>query len=151
MRTAIIIGAVVILLIIGVSMARAKSESFFAKAAKRFGLREGLLKAVAHVESNFNAQAQGESGELGMFQMKRAAFMDAVKFAGLKATYPDSLLDPEQSAMLAAAYLAWLRTQGFKSDFDMLRAYNQGPTGARQGRGGEYAARVLETERRYYA
>lgn len=133
------------------SRAVAKKEDYFDQASKKFSIRASLLKAIAEVESGFNPRAQGRNGEVGMFQMKRAAFDDAKRFANLQGEFPTSLYDPATAAMFAAAYLAWIRTQGFRNDIDILRAYNQGPTGARrsQSAGRDYAERVLIAENKY--
>lgn len=150
MRYALIVAAIVVLLVVASSRSSA-SVDYFSEAARRFGVRESLLKAIAHVESNFNVNARGSSGEVGMFQMKRAAFDDAKSFGGLSGTYPDTLFDARMSALYAAAYLAWIRAQGMTSDYDMLRAYNRGVSIARRDRsaGALYAERVLEKERLY--
>lgn len=150
MRYALIVVAVVVLLAVASSRSSA-SIDYFAEASRRFGVRESLLKAIAHIESNFNVNARGQNGEVGMFQMKKAAFLDAASFGALTGTYPDTLYDPRMATLYAAAYLAWIRTQGMSSDYDMLRAYNRGISVARRDRsaGALYAERVLEKERLY--
>ena len=44
-------------------------ESIFKQASQRYGVPENLLKAVAKVESNFNADAVSRCGATGIMQL----------------------------------------------------------------------------------
>lgn len=121
------------------------------RAAERFSIRESLLRAIAKVESNENPKAVGGAGELGMYQMKKIAYTEVVnRIPDLQQfPWPEAVVNDETSHYFAAAYLSILRdVYGFRDEFDMLRAYNQGPTKARNNQyaGYTYAERVLFTE-----
>lgn len=148
MNIVLIAVAVVVALLVTSSFAK---SDIFRSASQRFGIRESLLKAIADVESSFNPRALGKSGEVGMFQMKRSAFLDAKKKYGLPGEWPSALYDPALSALYAAAYLRWIESQGVVGDIEVLRAYNQGVEGAKRNKnaGLAYARLVLEKEKLY--
>lgn len=92
-------------------------DDIFKEAANRYGISEDLLKAVAKVESNFNANAVSSAGAQGVMQLMPAT----AKSLGVENSF-----DARENIMAGAKYL--------KSNLDKfgdvslaLAAYNAGP------------------------
>ena len=51
------------------AMKKTKYDSIFKKAAKKYGVSESLLKAVAKAESNFNPNDVSSAGAIGVMQL----------------------------------------------------------------------------------
>ena len=96
----------------------------FAAATNIYGLPQGMLQAVAQVESNFNPNAVSNAGAQGLMQiMPQTASSIGV-----------NPMDPTQ-AIYGAAYLLAQKLQNFGSVPLALAAYNAGD-GAVQSYGG---------------
>lgn len=72
------------------SMKTTKYDSYFKKAAAKYGVSESLLKAIAKAESNFNAKSVSGAGAMGVMQL----MPDTAKGLGVTDPY-----DPEQNIM----------------------------------------------------
>ncbi|MBV8500752.1 MAG: lytic transglycosylase domain-containing protein [Paucibacter sp.] len=70
-------------------------DPVFQAAGQRFGIDPDLLRAQAHVESNFNPQAVSPKGAIGLMQM----MPDTAKALGIDPT------DPAQSIFGAASLI----------------------------------------------
>lgn len=92
-------------------------ESIFQQASQRYGVPENLLKAVAKVESNFNADAVSRCGATGIMQLMPST----AKSLGVT-----DLKDPEQNIMGGAKELSQLLKR-YNGDVKLtLAGYNAG-------------------------
>lgn len=99
------------------SMKKTKYDSIFKKAAKRYGISESLLKAVAKAESNFNPTDLSSSGAMGIMQL----MPDTVRSMGVKDPF-----DPEDNIMGGAKCLKQ-KLKEFNGNVKLaLAAYNAG-------------------------
>lgn len=93
-------------------------EELFAAAAKRFGLRVELLRAVAQVESGFNPRAVSPAGAQGIMQLMPAT----ARALGVRDPF-----NPAESIFAGAAYLRSLLDRFGGNEALALAAYNAGP------------------------
>ncbi len=92
-------------------------ESIFKQAAKTYNVPENLLKAVAKVESNFQADAVSSCGATGIMQLMPST----AKGLGVK-----DAKDPEQNIMGGAKYLSQMLERYDGDQKLALAAYNAG-------------------------
>jgi len=93
-------------------------DAIIRNAANRYGVQEGLIKAVIKMESGFNPRAVSHAGARGLMQLMPATA------AGLGVR--DSF-DPEQNIMAGTRFLRDL-LEKYGGDMDSaLAAYNWGP------------------------
>lgn len=101
---------------------------------------EFLLDAIAHVESNNNPDATGDSGRaIGSFQIHRHYWQDGIRILGVDWKYRDAR-NPEKARQVVRAYLRYYG-QG-KSLLDMARIHNGGPKGHKKEATLEYSRKV---------
>ncbi|MFC4954305.1 lytic transglycosylase domain-containing protein [Acinetobacter puyangensis] len=86
-------------------------------AAQSYGVSEGLLKAVMHTESSFNAYARSPVGAQGLMQLMPAT---ARRFN------VNNAFDPHQNIHGGAKYLSWLLKRFNGNTSLALAAYNAG-------------------------
>ena len=118
------------------AMKKTKYDSIFKKAAKKYGVSESLLKAVAKAESNFNPNDVSSAGAIGVMQLMPSPY------------------DAEQNIMGGAKLIA-AHLKKFNGDVRLaLAAYNAG-SGAVKKYGGvpsfckTYVNRVLSYKKAY--
>jgi soluble lytic murein transglycosylase-like protein len=100
--------------------------SIISRASRRYGVDEGLIKAVIQVESNFKPTAVSHAGAKGLMQLMPATA------AGLGVT--DSF-NPEQNVMAGTRFLKDMLNR-YGGDLDKaLAAYNWGPGNLERGKG----------------
>jgi soluble lytic murein transglycosylase-like protein len=100
--------------------------SIISRASRRYGVDEGLIKAVIQVESNFKPTAVSHAGARGLMQLMPATA------AGLGVT--DSF-NPEQNVMAGTRFLKDMLNR-YGGDLDKaLAAYNWGPGNLERGKG----------------
>ncbi|MDD5675493.1 MAG: transglycosylase SLT domain-containing protein [Chitinivibrionales bacterium] len=126
------------------------------KNSTTFGYDPLLVLAVIHVESFFDARAQGAyqsgapSGAFGLMQLKIKTAQDMADYLGMGTISQKDLLMPQINLALGIAYLTRLIAK-FKSFKLGLLAYNQGPEIIRQQLAGAipmssgYYSRVLKS------
>lgn len=94
-------------------------DAFIQSAAVRWAVPESWIRAVIEVESSWNPDAIGSSGEIGLMQI----------LPSTAATYnvtADELLEPETNIETGARLLAELMRR-FGTDFrEVYSAYNSG-------------------------
>lgn len=120
-------------------------DNIIKTASMRYGVEEGLIKAVIRQESNFNPTAVSRAGARGLMQLMPGTA------AGLGVR--DSF-DPEQNIMAGTRFLKDMLDR-YNGDVDQaLAAYNWGPGNLDKSRGAflpretrEYLVKV----KRYYA
>ena len=110
---------------------------------------EGLLDAIASVESNGNARAVGDKGRaIGTYQIHRRYWKDGTRFLGVDWSY-DLARDPAKARQVVKAYL--LRYGKGKTLLQKARIHNGGPRGHRKKATVKYArkiAKILAENRR---
>jgi len=101
-------------------------SAMFKEVGRRYDLDWRMLAAQAYVESNFDSVALGQSGALGLMQVRPNTWREWAP--GVGATDP---FDSYSSVLVAAAYLNYLRDlfgqRGYVEPKWMLVAYNWGP------------------------
>lgn len=127
------------------SMKTTKYDAYFKAAAKKYGVSESLLKAIAKAESNFNAKDVSSAGAMGVMQLMPAT----AKSLGVEDPF-----DPEQNIMGGAKCIAQ-KLKEFHGDVKLaLAAYNAG-SGAVKSNGGvpsyckSYVSKVLSYKEAY--
>lgn len=127
------------------SMKTTKYDEYFKKAAKKYGVSESLLKAIAKAESNFNPNDVSSAGAIGVMQLMPST----AKELGVTDPY-----DPEQNIMGGAKCIAQ-KLKEFNGDVKLaLAAYNAG-SGAVKKNGGvpsyckSYVSKVLSYKEAY--
>lgn len=127
------------------SMKTTKYDSYFKKAAKKYGVSESLLKAIAKAESNFNARDVSSSGAMGVMQL----MPDTARGLGV-----DDPFDPEQNIMGGAKCIAQ-KLKEFNGNVRLaLAAYNAGSGSVRRAGGvpsrcKTYVNRVLSYQKAF--
>jgi soluble lytic murein transglycosylase-like protein len=120
-------------------------ENIIKTASRRFGVDEGLIKAVIRQESNFNPAAVSRAGARGLMQLMPGTAAGL----GVKDSF-----DPEQNIMAGTRFLKDMLNR-YNGDVDSaLAAYNWGPGNLDRSRGAflpretrEYLVKVKQ----YYA
>ena len=106
-------------------------------AAKKYGVKEDLVKAVITVESCFKKSARGSSGEKGLMQLMPST---ARRF-NMKSSY-----NPSHNIQAGTKYLSYL-LQRYKGDLSRtIAAYNAGEGNIRPGgkiRNPYYVSKVM--------
>lgn len=124
-------------------------DGIIARAAEQNGLDPGLVKAVVHVESNFQRRAVSRKGARGLMQLMPGT---------ARALGVDDPFDPWQNIYGGTRYLGRL-LQHFSGDLPLaLAAYNAGADAVHRHDGippyretQGYVKRVLKLYRRYDA
>ena len=100
-----------------VAEARPELEQLIKTEAKKHGLDDRTVLAIARVESGLNPRAIGAAKEVGLFQLRPEYF-------GASASK-----DPRINTRAAAAYLAWLRERPGCAAYGRYWyvCYNRGP------------------------
>jgi soluble lytic murein transglycosylase-like protein len=104
------------------------------KHARAAGVPVKLALAVVQVESNFNPSARGQSGEVGLMQIKPATARGIGYTGSIKALY-----NPNTNLAWGMKYLAEARRRGDGSVCGTVLKYNAG----------HYAKRMNKTSARY--
>ncbi|SFN72478.1 Transglycosylase SLT domain-containing protein [Izhakiella capsodis] len=92
-----------------------KINDDFAAAAKKYGVSEKLLKAVAGAESSWDVQAKSKAGALGLMQVMPSNFKDG-----------ENPFNARDNIMAGARVLAWAQKRAHGNLDEMLRTYNGG-------------------------
>jgi soluble lytic murein transglycosylase-like protein len=120
-------------------------DAIIKNAANRYGVQEGLIKAVIKMESDFNPKAVSHAGAQGLMQLMPSTAAGL----GVKDAF-----DPEQNIMAGTRFLRDLLNR-YGGDLDStLAAYNWGPGNVDRSHGAflpretrEYLAKV----KKYYS
>jgi hypothetical protein len=123
----------------------ASFDPIIKKASIRYGVDEGLIKAVIKMESNFNPTAVSKAGARGLMQLMPGTAAGL----GVKDSF-----NPEQNIMAGTRFLRDMLDR-YNGDLDSaLAAYNWGPGNLEKSRG-SYLPRetrdYLVKVKKYYA
>jgi soluble lytic murein transglycosylase len=114
-----------------------------------------FLLAVIENESNFNPEAIGSAGEIGLMQLKPETARWIANKYNLPWNGPESLFDPITNIQIGSAYLSYLREE-FKSESQLyIAAYNMGSTNVYRAMGRQilpqtYSRKVMRKYLRFY-
>ncbi|THK34494.1 lytic transglycosylase domain-containing protein [Ensifer sp. MPMI2T] len=89
--------------------------------AKQYGVPAGLAHAVVKVESNFNPDARGSAGEIGLMQIKPAT----ARMMGYSGS-AKGLYDPETNIKFGMMYLAKAQELSDGTTCGTILKYNAG-------------------------
>jgi soluble lytic murein transglycosylase-like protein len=103
----------------------ALARAIFTEAA-RYNLDPGLVMAVMHVESRFNAFALSPVGAMGLMQVMPATGKELATDLGVVWRGTQTLFDPLVNLRLGVAYLKQLESR-YGDTATALAAYNWGP------------------------
>jgi soluble lytic murein transglycosylase len=98
-------------------------------AAARYRLDPALVKAVIWRESRFRPNERGRAGELGLMQVREAAFLDWASAEHVTNLEHKSCLDPTTNTLVGAWYLQKLMGRYQQADNPLpyaLADYNAG-------------------------
>jgi soluble lytic murein transglycosylase-like protein len=105
-------------------MAKELIVSLIIAYSKIFNVDPNVALSVAAVESNFNTEAVGSIGELGVFQIRPEFYPMFTK---------KQIKSPETNIMLGIQKIAaYQKTCHHKEDLTYLICYNYGPANARK-------------------
>ncbi len=96
------------------------------REARRHDIDPGLVLAVIHVESRYNAFAVSPVGAMGLMQIMPATGVEIAARMGIPWRGPQTLFDPILNVRMGVAYLRELANR-FGSIELALAAYNWGP------------------------
>ncbi len=96
------------------------------REARRHDIDPGLVLAVIHVESRYNAFAVSPVGAMGLMQIMPRTGVELAARAGIPWRGPQTLFDPILNVRMGVAYLRELANR-FGSIELALAAYNWGP------------------------
>ncbi len=121
----------------GSVMARAERyKDIIAKAAARFGIREALIYAVIHTESNFYPHVVSPANATGLMQLLpgTARTMHKYVFGYAIPMNFEQIANPEMNITLGVAFLKMLMTHHFSEisdsrsrEYCAIASYNMGP------------------------
>lgn len=94
-----------------------KYDVLIASSAKKYGVKQKLIKAVIYAESGFRQDAVSPKGAMGLMQLMPAT----AKFLGVKDAY-----DPQQNIEGGTKYLSQLLDTYSGNTHLVLAAYNAG-------------------------
>ncbi|MCA1404518.1 lytic transglycosylase domain-containing protein [Ensifer sp. IC3342] len=89
--------------------------------AKQYGVPAGLAHAVVQIESNFNPNARGSAGEIGLMQIKPAT----ARMMGYSGS-AKGLYDPETNIKFGMMYLAKAQELSDGTTCGTILKYNAG-------------------------
>ena len=92
------------------------AEAHILRAARKYGVEPGLVKAVVWRESRFNPDARGRAGELGLMQVGELAGDEWADAMHLDSFGNSALSDPATNTLAGTWYLAKLFRRYLKTD-----------------------------------
>lgn len=104
-------------------------EAYAKQLEEEYKLPQGLLRAIAEVESSWRPWVRGAKGEYGLTQLKPATVVRIHPGASKGAPVDEKLKDPYFNLRIAAEYLVYIRAKRKLSDMATLAClYNAGDT-----------------------
>jgi peptidoglycan lytic transglycosylase len=102
----LLVGLIVVLAIIGLRYWREhRFDAAIAQAGQRYQLDPALIRAVIWRESDFNPDARGRAGELGLMQIREPAALEWAKAEHLKNFEHAACLNPLTNVLAGSWYL----------------------------------------------
>jgi len=120
-------------------MPGSKYAAIIVKYAKEYNVPVELAHAVVRVESNYNPNARGSAGEIGLMQIKPAT----ARMMGYSGS-SKGLFDPDTNIKYGMKYLAAAHTLGGGETCDTILKYNAGHAATRMNPvSKDYCGKVL--------
>lgn len=107
-------------------MPGSKYAAIIVKYAREYNVPVELAQAVVRIESNYNPNARGSAGEIGLMQIKPAT----ARMMGYSGS-SKGLFDPETNLKYGMKYLAAAQTLGGGETCDTILKYNAGHAATR--------------------
>lgn len=123
--------------------------------SRAYGFDPVFVLAIIETESQWNPNAIGSVGEIGLMQIRPETaewISDKLQMPWIG---PESLKNPVVNVRIGIAYVAWLRQQMGRNSVKYVSAYNMGPKAVRRMiaaklRPKEYRERVLSNYEEFY-
>jgi len=112
-------------------------ERDFAQAARRHGIDQTWLYAIARQESTLNAGVRSPVGALGLMQVMPATAEHTARKAGLRYRDSSELLQPATNVQIGSTYMRMMLDRFHDNRILAAAAYNAGP-----GRVQQWLARI---------
>ena len=112
-----------------------------------------FLLAIIKTESQFNPNAIGSAGEIGLMQIKPATAKWICKKVGIHWRGAEALKDPAYNVMVGSYYFKYLKKTLNSKSLKYISAYNMGVSGFKRNTSNEYPYfdRVIENYLSIYA
>ncbi|MBB3963419.1 lytic transglycosylase domain-containing protein [Rhizobium metallidurans] len=107
-------------------MPGSKYAAIIVKYAREYNVPVELAQAVVRIESNYNPNARGSAGEIGLMQIKPAT----ARMMGYSGS-SKGLFDPDTNLKYGMKYLAAAQTLGGGETCDTILKYNAGHAATR--------------------
>jgi soluble lytic murein transglycosylase len=130
LRKTLLLALMVVLALLGWRYRREhRFDAAITEAASRYQLDPALIRAVIWRESDFNPNARGRAGELGLMQIREPAAMEWASAEHLRSFHHSACLNPLTNVLAGSWYLKKVLRRYSQADDPLpfgLAEYNAG-------------------------